>query len=152
RSLRLTFSMLMNAVTRGALRLREAGVRPGDRVLLHLDRSAGFAAAYFAVHAAGAVCVIAPSDAPAMAAVAAARTEAALALTAGPSGWDGPSLSVEELCGAGPERGALPTLSPEDTADILYTTGTTGEPKGVVLSHANVASAARNICALLQQR
>jgi long-chain acyl-CoA synthetase len=30
-------------------------------------------------------------------------------------------------------------------ADIIFTTGTTGEPKGVVLSHRNIAAAARNI-------
>lgn len=34
---------------------------------------------------------------------------------------------------------------PEDNADILFTTGTTGDPKGVVLTHRNIISAAKNI-------
>src|SRR5258708_18680263 len=32
------------------------------------------------------------------------------------------------------------SLSPDDTAVVLYTSGTTGKPKGVVLTHRNVVS------------
>lgn len=45
--------------------------------------------------------------------------------------------------------GAIPTpvagLSQEDTADIVFTTGTTGAAKGVLLTHFNIFSSADNI-------
>ena len=40
----------------------------------------------------------------------------------------------------------------ESIADIIFTTGTTGEPKGVQLSHRNIAAAARNINAFIKNK
>ena len=33
----------------------------------------------------------------------------------------------------------MPTLSPDDTAVLTYTSGTTGEPKGAMNTHRNLA-------------
>ena len=59
--------------------------------------------------------------------------------------WDDFLVSGETRDEAGLESlraGAL-ALRPEDVATVLYTSGTTGQPKGVVLTHNNVASNVR---------
>ncbi|MCK6589938.1 MAG: long-chain fatty acid--CoA ligase [Polyangiaceae bacterium] len=49
--------------------------------------------------------------------------------------------SFEALLEAG-EKNPTPAIKPEpkDTATLIYTSGTTGNPKGVILSHGNIAS------------
>lgn len=50
-------------------------------------------------------------------------------------------LSYEALLDAG-EKSPTPAIKPQpgDTACLIYTSGTTGNPKGVILSHGNIAS------------
>jgi long-chain acyl-CoA synthetase len=66
---------------------------------------------------------------------------------AAPPADAGPVQSWRELATDGP--GDLPAIAPEQGAVLVYTSGTTGTPKGVPLSHANIAA---NIRALLQER
>ena len=53
-----------------------------------------------------------------------------------------PLLAVEEVLGAETEpsrfSGSLPTIAPDRAAMMLYTSGTTSKPKGVVSTHTNI--------------
>lgn len=49
----------------------------------------------------------------------------------------------EEFLHQGAPETALPTLQPTDAAMIQYTSGTTGAPKGVLLSHRGIINSAR---------
>jgi amino acid adenylation domain-containing protein len=134
--------------------LRRAGVAPGDRVALCLPKSMAAVETILAILAAGAVYVplnvraqpaqiarILADIRPKVLLTGRDRVEPMLAVA--------PELRVAVPSDRGPEfdlvppRYALPgaeRASPEQVATVLYTSGSTGEPKGIMLSHANIAS------------
>lgn len=139
--------------------LRRSGVAPGDRVLLMLDNEPGFLDAWFACALAGMVMVPlntmlegriltdlvarvkagAAIASPRHTAVLAAAGAPDLRYTTGtsPGGWD--PLPID----TGAEDPAI-TVDADDAMSIIFTSGTTGRSKGVVLSHAHCVARSRS--------
>ncbi len=128
---------------RAAYALRERGVRPGDPVVLAFAGRewTEYAVAFCAVLRAGAVAVPCSSRLP-PAQLAFVVRDSGAALVVGSR--DTPATDVVPLSGleaAGAGTVEVP-VGPGDPAQILYTSGTTGRPKGVCASHANLAAGA----------
>ncbi|MBX0292998.1 amino acid adenylation domain-containing protein [Hymenobacter sp. HSC-4F20] len=126
----LSYRELAAEVRRTAHYLREAkGVRPGDRVGVMLDPSAWLPVAMLSIWMAGGVYVpINPAYPEARKQLIIADAECRLVLTA-----------TECLESAGYSAGASLAWQPWPTAYLLYTSGTTGRPKGVAVGHAALA-------------
>ncbi|MEU4804995.1 long-chain fatty acid--CoA ligase [Actinosynnema sp. NPDC023587] len=139
---RVTYRELWRRARSCAAVLRAHDVGPGDRVALLLPNTPHFAAVYFGALALGAVPV--PVNVLLRTAEIAYVLEdsGAVALATDPSLVGSAPRTVEVLCEellapAEPIDSYLPR-EPGDLALVLYTSGTTGRPKGAMLSHLNV--------------
>lgn len=150
-----TFGELPERVGRVRAALSQLGVRRGDRVMVKTGSSPNFVFTYLAILAAGAIFV--PMNAAYTAAEVALLVEDAEPVllihdedtAVPPAGHD----SVARITLNADGSGALPDMAQERAADlsieatalsdlaaILFTSGTTGRPKGAMLSHGNLLS------------
>jgi long-chain acyl-CoA synthetase len=143
-----TYRRLARAAVSCALGLKERGIRTGDRVLLWGPNSAEWTAAFWGCLLRGAVAV--PMDDGAtldfasrvardagVKLIFASREKAALAPAI-------PTLVLEDLADTAsqnnqvsPEGLSGEAITRNHIAQILFTSGTTAEPRGVVLTHGN---------------
>lgn len=150
-----TFGELWTQVAQVATALGEAGVRPGDLVGLAVPRGNDFVAALFGVLAAGAAYVpLDPQQPPARHRELIESAEVALVLTgAGFPGADAlPTGSALETAfqqrirwGDAPTAAELhPGYRHDDLAYVMFTSGSTGAPKGVQIGHAGLVNMLHN--------
>jgi acyl-CoA synthetase (AMP-forming)/AMP-acid ligase II len=141
----LTHAQAAMAARRVARRLQARGVRPGDRIALALPNGWRHAVAYYGIQLAGAVAVLvntrfAPPEIEYVLADSGASFVVVDAEMAARVPHACPHWDVDELTAPGPDAMELPGLSAAstDVANILYTSGTTGRPKGAMQTHGNL--------------
>ncbi|MGZ4960109.1 MAG: amino acid adenylation domain-containing protein [Methylomonas sp.] len=149
----LTYSEVLTRAQAIAAALQERGIQPGQPVAIHLDRGIVAATAIFGVLLAGACYV--PLDLknpPSRLSFIArdAKVKAILGAGAAPD-WldDGLWLDIHACPEARPE--AI-EISVHSLAAILYTSGSTGQPRGVALSHGAISAFALWAAELLALR
>jgi long-chain acyl-CoA synthetase len=124
------YARLNDSVRRVAWGLRRRGVRAGDRVLVQLPNGAEFVQALYGALSLGALAVPVNVRLTAQEVENIARDCSPVLAVHAPG-------ELAELISA--PAGTLPEVPPEaDEAIILYTSGTTGKPKGAVITHANM--------------
>ena len=147
-----SFCALDAGARRVAAALRSHGVTPGDRVALMAANSADFVQAWFGCAYAGAAVVPVPvlSAAPELV-FRLSHARCKVLLTDGARAELGLKavdevtpqtiqLQVEGLAARTKQSLELPhDTDPGDAAMVLYTSGTTGKPKGAVISHSSLS-------------
>ncbi|WP_044596180.1 non-ribosomal peptide synthetase [Burkholderia pseudomallei] len=148
----LDYRALDARANRIAHALAHAGVRAGDRVALHLEPSIGLVAAQLAVLKLGAAYVpVDVGNPPARKAFVAQDSGARLVLGDAALDWPAaagvPQRDLAALLAA-PWPSDAPARAPQCGGDtpayVMYTSGSSGQPKGVLVTHRGIARLAVN--------
>src|SRR3989440_4992875 len=173
----ITYGEVGDTINEIALGLVDLGIEPGDRVGILADTRLEWTLASCAISAAGGVVVpIYPTNSPKecqwvagnsgaqavicedehqrlkIDAIRGELPDLAHVIGMEPGGGE---RTLEELRESGRARNRGPTelaarqdkVDPEDAYTIVYTSGTTGPPKGVVLTHSNAMS----VCQIVEE-
>ncbi|MGA6826174.1 AMP-binding protein [Nitrospira sp. NS4] len=165
---RYTYEELDRLVTTLSSSLSSLGFCPGQRAAILLENRPEWVIAYFGILSSGGTAVpldiqLTSQEIQSLLARSGSRflfvssrtrpligtaslTDVTIVTVDQPEAWALRSLQelLREEGGAG-TGGKAVTVHPDDIAALLYTSGTTGEPKGVLLSHWNLVSNARGL-------
>jgi amino acid adenylation domain-containing protein len=156
---RVTFAELAAAAASTAHRLMRAGVHPGDRVALYLDKSIEAVVAFYGIWSAGAVAVpvhhslksaqvrrILRDSGSVLIVSESARLRA---LDPGSLGATAPFEAHSPIETPAADRLSEGPSGKQTSALILYTSGSTGQSKGILISHGNLVAGTRIVAAAL---
>ena len=132
----VSYSQLWRGILFAASFLQKKGLAHGDTLGIRAQKGLGFVFAYFGAQVLGVANVVLDPEANPN------RLKYILDLTQPKLVLEDQDLEFTE--GAEPAQNPEP-LSKDDVAEIVFTTGTTGTAKGVLLTHFNVFSSADNI-------
>ena len=125
---------------------RKFGLKQGDRIILSASANIDFIYAYFGIHIAGGVCVpIDPDTNETRFDLIKQSTKPVCTMGTLHKVEGTETVSFSEVLTPCDEIDSYKQPAQEQIADVLFTTGTTGAPKGVALNHRNLAAAALNI-------
>jgi len=155
---RITFEAHEQAVMRVAARLKQAGIRSQDRVLLFGANQIEWVVAFWAIQCLGAVAVLGNawwSEKELHEAVESIRPKLALTDQPRPAGLatDIPHIYFENLLPLVDDNSESPefehaAINEDDPSLIIFSSGTTGAAKGVLLSHRSVVANLQNLLVL----
>lgn len=150
----LTYGQLRNHIlfSRNVLE-NDFHLKCGDAVIIAANKELSFVAAYFACHLIGVTTLPIASDTnPKRFCLIYDKVDPRLVI-----GFDSEYIKcsvadLNQFIASDDYIGSQDIIFPNMNllADIIFTTGTTGEPKGVQLTHRNIAAAARNINTFIQ--
>jgi long-chain acyl-CoA synthetase len=144
---KISYKMLAEKIFSAASKLLEMGVSRGDRVMLSASNTPSFIYGYFATHLLGAIAVPIDPHTPESRIKYFINivTPKVIFFHNGTENILKFSNSIEKLDCNKINNSIKDYSKLHEIADIMFTTGTTGDPKGVILTHKNIASAANNI-------
>ena len=145
----ITYSQLWDCCLCAAEKLKQDyHLKKGDRVILSAAGNIEFVYAYFGVHIAGGICVPIDHDTNQTRFEYIEKSTTPVCVMGLLHNVKKETIPFTDVVN-GTSKASYVAPEQSQVADILFTTGTTGAPKGVALSYKNLSAAARNINAFI---
>ena len=145
----ITYSQLWDYCLCSAEKLKQDyHLKKGDRVILSAAGNIEFVYAYFGVHIAGGICVPIDPDTNQTRFEYIEKSTTPVCVMGLLHNVKKETIPFSDVVN-GTSKATYIAPEQSQVADILFTTGTTGAPKGVALSYNNLSAAARNINAYI---